>query len=69
METCFVVVLDGLAETKSALRMGIMVGSHRSQSLLAHFTDPGGWGKVHVPLAKIDAVRGKICRTAIKKSR
>ena len=68
-EVCIVMFLESLAETESALRVGIMVGGHRSQSLLARFPDPGGWGEVHVPLTKIDAIRGKIRGAATKKTR
>ena len=68
-EVCVVVFLKSLAETESALWVGIMVCGHRSQSLFARFCDPGGWGEVHVPLAKIDAIRREIHGTVTKKKR
>jgi len=63
MEVCLIMILDSLTKTKSALWMGIMICCHRFQSLFSRFPDPWGWGKVHVPLTKVDAIGWKIRST------
>lgn len=54
------VILEGLAKADTALRVGVMVRSHRVERLTGGLLDPHGRGEVHVALSEIDAVRREV---------
>lgn len=54
------VLLEGLAEADTTLRVGVVVRSHRVERLSGGLLDPYRRGEVHVALSEIDAVRRKV---------
>jgi hypothetical protein len=65
-ERRFVEVFDCLPKPNSTFWVGIMIGCHGLQSLIRSICDPFWRCKVHVALAKIDAIIGKIRSTGYR---
>ena len=58
-----VVITDGFSEPETPLGMRVVITGDRVEGFISCLFDPLRRWKVHVPLAKIDAVCGKVCCT------
>ena len=52
---------DRIAQAYAALWMGVMISQHVFEGGICSIGDPGRWGKIHVPLAEVDAIGREIC--------